>query len=90
MYLLVIYNNSYVCVQFNLADDEHMIRVSGTTDGTYVTSLTFFTDQAKEYGPYGAKSGEGLGTFSFPPNVVGFFGRSSDKLDAIGAHVIPT
>jgi hypothetical protein len=41
MYLLVIYNNSYVCVQINLADDEHMIRVSGTTDGTYVTSLTF-------------------------------------------------
>jgi hypothetical protein len=74
-------------MQINFGEKEDAC-VSGTTDGTYVTSLTFVTSAGK-YGPYGAQSEIGFGTFSFPYNVIGFFGRCSDKLDAIGAYEIP-
>ncbi|CAO1939321.1 unnamed protein product [Urochloa humidicola] len=74
----------------NLDQDEHMVSITGTTDGKYITSLKFVTDKKpKPYGPYGAQSEAGLSTFSFPPYIVGFSGRSSEKINAIEAYVIP-
>lgn len=74
-------------MQINLIEDEHMIGVFGTTDGQRITSLQFVTDKAPTpYGPYGARSETGLSTFSFPANILAFFGSSSDKLNAIGTY----
>ncbi|VAH23752.1 hypothetical protein VPH35_011864 [Triticum aestivum] len=70
----------------NIGEDERLITVYGTSDGKFVTSLKFVTDRASDpYGPYGAPST--ISTFSFQGgSILAFLGRSSEKLNAIGAY----
>ncbi|RLN28706.1 mannose/glucose-specific lectin-like [Panicum miliaceum] len=76
-----------------LGPSEFVKGISGTV-GLYrscnvIASLTFVTN-VKTYGPFGL--GDGI-PFTIPVednhSVVGFFGRSSTYLDAIGAYVQP-
>ncbi|PAN16527.1 hypothetical protein PAHAL_3G066700 [Panicum hallii] len=76
-----------------LAPSEFVTGISGTV-GLYrscnvIASLTFVTN-VKTYGPFGLGDGT---PFTVPVEdnhgVVGFFGRSSRYLDAIGAYVQP-
>ncbi|KAK4789688.1 hypothetical protein SAY86_016992 [Trapa natans] len=74
-----------------LDKDEYLISVSGYVGSfhnmTVIKSLTFGSNKAKKYGPYGTK---GEIPFSFSTSIgkiVGFFGRSNRYLHAIAAHV---
>ncbi|KAG0530579.1 hypothetical protein BDA96_05G198500 [Sorghum bicolor] len=80
---------------FQLGPLEFLIGVSGTI-GTFnsqvkvITSLTFVTNNAHSYGPFG----KGRGTsFHIPMHgngcIVGFFGRSGRYLNAIGVYANP-
>lgn len=82
-------------MQFQLGPLEFLIGVSGTI-GTFnsqvkvITSLTFVTNNAHSYGPFG----KGRGTsFHIPMHgngcIVGFFGRSGRYLNAIGVYANP-
>lgn len=68
--------------------NEHIASVEGTYDG-FVTSLTFKTSKGKT----SATFGNAIGTkFVFAEKdfvLVGFRGRSSDLIDALGAHFAP-
>ncbi|PUZ63389.1 hypothetical protein GQ55_3G064200 [Panicum hallii var. hallii] len=83
----------FVTMQIQLAPSEFVTGISGTV-GLYrscnvIASLTFVTN-VKTYGPFGLGDGT---PFTVPVEdnhgVVGFFGRSSRYLDAIGAYVQP-
>ncbi|KAK4789937.1 hypothetical protein SAY86_017241 [Trapa natans] len=74
-----------------LDEDEYLISVSGYAGiyrgMTVIKSLTFGSNKAKKYGPYGTK---GETPFSFSTSIgkiVGFSGRSARYLHAISAHV---
>ncbi|CAH8260709.1 unnamed protein product [Arabidopsis lyrata] len=68
--------------------NEHIASVEGTYDG-FVTSVTFKTSKGKT----SATFGNAIGTkFVFAEKdfvLVGFRGRSSDLIDALGAHFAP-
>ncbi|XP_059658530.1 mannose/glucose-specific lectin-like [Cornus florida] len=71
---------------------EYLISISGTC-GSYaqylvVKSLTFHSN-IKQYGPYGKQEGSRFVTPSTAGKIVGFFGRSGARLDAIGVHMKP-
>lgn len=51
-----------------------------------IKSLTFYTSRGK-YGPYGAEIGTFFTSTTTEGKVVGFHGRSSLYLDAIGVHM---
>lgn len=74
-----------------LGEIQHVYHVSGTMDAVGVTSLMFMTNTGAEYGPYGHQSGD---FFSLPLDqqhqgqVLGFFGRSTDRLVALGMYVL--
>lgn len=85
--------NSYKIV---LESSEVLQGVSGTvgsSDGTssnLVTSLTFATDQARAYGPFGAGGGTPFSAAAAAGNdgpVVAFFGRAGLCLEALGVYV---
>ena len=85
---------SFVTMQIQLAPSEFVKGISGTVVGLYrscnvIASLTFVTN-VKAYGPFGLGDGT---PFTIPVednhSVVGFFGRSSTYLDAIGVYVQP-
>lgn len=51
-----------------------------------IHSLTFHTSRRK-YGPFGEESGTYFSSGTTEGKVVGFHGRSSKYLDAIGVHM---
>nr|CAD1819853.1 unnamed protein product [Ananas comosus var. bracteatus] len=59
--------------------------IHGTESTEVVQSLSFVTS-AGTYGPYGSKHGN---PFDATGVIVGFFGRSSEQLDAIGVWIDP-
>lgn len=80
-------------MQIKLNPDEYVVQVLGThgqdsSNLHVIRSLKFVTNQAT-YGPYGNTSGA---SFASPigGHVVGFFGRSGDLLDQLGAIVAPS
>ena len=81
----MIYLHTYF-MQINIGEDERLITVYGTSDGKFVTSHNLGPDSDSDpYGPYGAPST--ISTFSFQGgSILAFLGRSSDKLNAIGAY----
>ncbi len=68
----------------SFAPGEKIVGVEGST-GIYLYGITFHTvDQngaKRTYGPYGKGGGF---PFSFDSGIGGFFGRSGEKIDAIG------
>lgn len=60
---------------------ETIIRVEGRS-GSELDQITFFTSDGRKFGPYGGGGGNPF-TFTGSP-VNGFFGRSADRVDAIG------
>ncbi|KAI7753144.1 hypothetical protein M8C21_026909 [Ambrosia artemisiifolia] len=78
--------------KITFADDEEIIGFSGTVGDwngiTCISSLTFQTNK-KVYGPFGTVTDS---EFSLPVKsgrFAGFFGNSSDVLDAFGAVLVP-
>lgn len=51
-----------------------------------IKSLTFYTSRGK-YGPYGVEAGTFFSSTMTQGKVVGFHGRCSSYLDAIGVHM---
>ncbi|KAK1582589.1 hypothetical protein Q3G72_016571 [Acer saccharum] len=73
--------------------DEYITSISGTTrtfnGHLVVESLTFNTNKTR-YGPYGNTTGNGFGIPMENGEIVGFFGRAGDFIDAIGIYVKPS
>ena len=71
--------------RFMLNEGEVLIRMEGKTSGVLVDQLTFYSNQGKQYGPYGRscttpfETQEGV-------ELTSFFGRSGKLLDAIGVR----
>ncbi|XP_076927771.1 horcolin-like [Bidens hawaiensis] len=76
----------------NFADDEDIVEVKGTFGALYhmtvITSLTFVTNK-KVYGPFGRLTSNVLGSFETKGRFEGFFGRSGDVIDSLGAVLFP-
>ena len=74
---------------FTLACDERIVRIEGKTD-RYLMQISFHTrdgsGQERTYGPYG--DGEGR-DFFVDGYVLGFHGRSSTSIDALGVYYLP-
>ena len=69
---------------FTLADGEKLTRMEGMTNGVFIDMLTFYSNLNNVYGPYGIT---GLTPFSIMASeIVAFFGRAGDIMDAIGVH----
>ena len=72
---------------FQLAPGEKIVRVEGKTNNVLVDRLSFVTrseaGSENTYGPYGIT---GDTAFAVEGDIVGFFGRSGDLLDALGVH----
>ena len=69
---------------FTLADGEKLTRMEGMTNGVVVDMLTFYSNLNNVYGPYGVT---GLTPFSvMASEIVAFFGRAGDIMDAIGVY----
>ena len=66
----------------HLQPGERIVRVD-LRSGIYVDQITFFTDQGRQYGPYGGNGGEPH-TLSNLENVTGFVGRAAQFVDQIG------
>ena len=72
--------------RFMLNEDEVLIRMEGKTSGVLVDQLTFYSNQGKQYGPYGRscttpfETQEGV-------QLTSFFGHSGKLLDAIGVRL---
>ena len=78
-------------VEIKLKVGEYIHRIEGQTNGQLVDQLTIITvnpqDRSyKTYGPYGT---EARTNFTIEGYVLGFFGRSGDMLDNIGAYYFP-
>ena len=75
---------------FTLAANEMIIRVEGKTNHVLVDQVTFITQtpdgNKHTHGPYGKT---GKTRFSIEGYVVGFFGRSGNLLDGLGAYYLP-
>ncbi|KAL5738564.1 hypothetical protein ACOSP7_031325 [Xanthoceras sorbifolium] len=72
---------------------EYLTNISGTINKydvhQVIESLCFHTNRTK-YGPYGKMNGS---TFTIPmegAEIVGFFGRKGDRVDAIGIYAKPS
>ena len=74
---------------FTLADDERIVRMEGKTNNVLVDQVTFITMKAdgtqKSYGPFGKT---GKTSFSVEGYIIGFYGRSGNLLDALGAYYL--
>ncbi|EEE60415.1 hypothetical protein OsJ_13609 [Oryza sativa Japonica Group] len=92
------YNSIAVRDEIKLSAREQVTAVEGTVgnfrdvDEPVITSLTFYTNAGRKYGPYGGNGKQGT-PFSIPVGkgciVVGFWGRCGWLLDAIGVYVSP-
>lgn len=60
--------------------------VNNSDTSKVVKSLSFFTSRGK-YGPYGEENGTFFTSTTTEGKVVGFHGKSSSYLDAIGVHM---
>ena len=69
---------------FALAPGEKIIRVEGRS-GHCVDQLTFTTSKGNQYGPFGGHGGSSF-VLDVPGGVNGFFGHTSQLLDAIGFY----
>ena len=81
-------------MQIELNAGEYVVQVLGTHGqgekvADLIRSLKFITNKTT-YGPYGNTSGGTSFASSNEGRVVGFFGRSGDLLDQLGAIVAPT
>ena len=77
---------------FSLGPGEYIMKVEGQTNQDSVYQLTFTTAglkyTTKAYGPFGGSAGRL--SFSFQnAYIVGFHGRSGDRLYSIGVHSLP-
>lgn len=71
--------------RFMLDEGEVLTRMEGKTSGVLVDQLTFYSNQGKQYGPYGRSCTmpfEAEGT-----ELNSFFGRSGKLVDAIGVRL---
>ena len=79
-------------LQIQLGPSEFLTGVSGTIGPfrnllNVITSLTFVTNNARSYGPFGKGRGTPFHTqMQNNGRIVGFFGRSSQYLNAIGVY----
>lgn len=75
--------------EVSLEDGEVIVKMSGKTNNTLVDQFTFTTRKPDgstgTYGPFGRT---GRTEFQVDGNIVGFFGRSGNLLDAIGAFFV--
>ena len=70
---------------FTLADGEKLIRMEGMTNDVLIDMLTFYSNYNNVYGPYGRT---GRASFSVEGlEIIAFFGRAGNLLDAIGVYV---
>jgi len=69
---------------FALAPGEKIIRVEGKSSHC-VDQLTFTTNKGNQYGPFGGHGGNSF-VLDVPGGIHGFFGHSSQLLDAIGFY----
>ena len=81
-------------MQVKLKPDEYVVQVRGTNGrvsnmADCIRSLQFITNKTT-YGPYGNTGGATSFASSTEGRVVGFFGRSGNALDQLGAIVTPT
>lgn len=67
---------------FELDKGEYIVTVTGRV-GENVDRLTFTTNKGKVHGPYGGTGGHDIDPLE-NLHVRGFFGRSGERLDAIG------
>lgn len=76
---------------FTLAEDEKIVRVVCKTNNVLVDQVKFVTKngvgEKHTYGPFG-KTGE-TSVVELEGDVIGFFGRSGDLLDALGVYYYP-
>ena len=76
-------------VTINLAPDEYVVKITGSTNGNFVDQLTIVTMgptyKHTVYGPFGKPGNK---SFAFKGCVLGFYGRSGDVLDNIGVYAI--
>ncbi|KAJ0537721.1 putative jacalin-like lectin domain-containing protein [Helianthus annuus] len=86
------YGGDYTEVNIDI-DVEELNCMSGTIgwfdSKLVVTSLSFSTDVNK-FGPFGVENGTHFSVPISKARFAGFFGRSSDYLDAIGVYLNPT
>lgn len=70
-----------------LGANEYVSEIQGQTDGVYIFQLTITTVgpeyERKVYGPFGTTSRI---SFSFKGHIIGFHGRSGDRLDNVGVY----
>ena len=75
---------------FTLAEGERIVRMEGKTNNTLVDQVTFIALTAdgtqKTYGPFGKT---GKTPFAVDGYILGFFGRSGNLLDSLGAYFLP-
>lgn len=80
---------------FTLASGEYLVRLYGKVgNGQYVSQLSFVTNTGRVFGPYGLNQGFSTSTsfdYTVPAGnrIVGFTGRASTYLDAIGVVYRP-
>ncbi|XP_019090765.1 PREDICTED: myrosinase-binding protein 2-like isoform X1 [Camelina sativa] len=68
--------------------NEHITSVEGTIDG-YLTSLTFKTSKGRTSPAFGTVVGSKFLFEETGLKLVGFYGRSGNVIDALGAHFAP-
>jgi hypothetical protein len=79
-------------VQITLGASDYIKSISGTTDRVngrkVITSLTFFSNNDKIYGPFGRGGGEDFTSEKVPKNgrITGFFATYSKFLDSLGVY----
>ena len=81
--------NGGIFHQINFADDEYITSVRGYYGGSWITRISIYTNKTV-YGPYGNGT-KNYFIFAAQPGkqIVGFFGRSADFVNAIGVIIRP-
>lgn len=79
----------YTVKEIIMERDEYLVKVTGTSDGTGITSLTLVTNK-QGYPTYGHKAGDTfVVTLDNDAEVVAFFGSSGEEtLTALGVYVV--
>ena len=77
--------------QFELNQGEYLTKIEGK-QGSFIGSLTFYTNTGKKYGPYGTAQGQWSGdsfTITAPSDheIIGFYGKSGTHVNSIGILV---
>ena len=72
----------------NLQPGEIIVRID-LRSGRYLDQITFFTDQGRQYGPFGGDGGSAQSLTNLVA-VTGFIGRSGDYVDQIGFWIPAT